>query len=1312
MPVTSATARMRIALGAQKKAALLNVTGKDADAVQAALLDPQLAFDGDDLLVGYTYRQLVNAHPGVRTQIGVRSLTDAMAHATDLYKREVNDAMDKARKDCRAFSAAIVDPEEPEFDPDAGSAQASRAILKKAPGIGISRDHKDADSMKGMMEMVTDNSSDIKLLFLEEFRAEDQDAMDAYLSSPPEEPMPPALAKRIADLNKQFNVDWEPILAKARAKKMKVFGIDSAICEPGVETSDPNYGERRVAVMNTFAADIMKKAMKDNPGEKFMTVCGSAHMTTHPGGIPGLPQMMGIPAVTVGTGGKLSIVRDDEGQRGMPAELELAFVDAAMTAAGQQFAAMPDKSSTKIDDRDLRTDVLKLARTFIAADRLKAPGDVAGLLGDAETKKLIAACLQRTKTRPDRLTKIKTAIDGEDMKTLSALIAEDPNIVRLVDKENGNLTLLHKALAGNKPKSAELLLEKGSDPNAPDASGNRPAHAAAQSLTDPKSASRLLIDLSDRGADMTLRGPDGKTPVDLAFQRSDTEVAGTLIEEGHGKIEELYVRAFVARARAAYSDRDPTKHDDFDKGELDKLARDRFAKMSAVTSLAKPSDIVAVMNVDDESDTAIEKLIERTKARRARKAEMSTAIKSDDDATVLRILNDDPLFKTLELDQARTVLTTAALKGSDALVGKLVDAGVDPNQVNSRGRTTLHELAGYEAPKSDKATHGRLAGTAVALVGKGADANAVNGAGQTALHLAGFRNNADMIKTLPGADPSIRDRRGWTAMDMTLASTCVEAEQAFYDKKLATPKPPTTDGKHSSVDILCGATHCNAPSTDDLNVRKMFEALYAVPELRPIVDLAAASACNDRKPPKGGLRIFANDSNNVGPLFGKSMGPSGAYDEKANTLLVCTKSDKLEGDPKGTLAHELTHMTAHLVSDDERTLPFTDDGEKAAYLKAIEDDLRKLESLNEKDPAQAFVKERISGRMNDYNTKKMGETDFSGADLRLLQEHIVSVPQLIASYGADYVREHVPNMFKFFTDFAAKAKTTLENDPRFAKGRTMIDPGKNAKLVQRLTAENAGPKAPQKTFLKPDNACFTPDAIIDKLRADVTARTGKASTTPGSGPTVLSGPGDFKLDAQEQKKLEAKLDVLHKALKRTMSPDRMARDISADQLPSLIESLSAEIVSGKGDRDLAKAGLLLSDTWNRKQKVERVKDRIAVGNSVNARDLAEASVLEAELKARGGSSNDDEWVAAALDTSDKKHLAAVDALATELQKSENKPLLEGDPAKLLRVLPLAVQDPKAIRVKPKRFGGPSKHVSIDVDSAKRKWVEALRNARA
>jgi ankyrin repeat protein len=1312
MPVTPATARLRIALGPQKKAALLNVAGPDAGAVQSALQDAQLAFDGDTLMVGYTYRQLVNIHPKLRVHIDVRSLTDAMKHATDLYKREVDEALTKARKDCRTSSDTFVEPKEPAFDPDADAAKASKEILKDAPGLGISRDHKDADSMKGMMDMVTDDGTDIKLLFLEEFRAEDQDAMNAYLSSAPEDPMPPALAKRISDLKGQFSVDWEPILAKARAKKMKVFGIDSAMCEPGVETTDPNYGERRVAVMNTFAADIMKKAMTENPGEKFMAVCGSAHMSTHPGGILGLPQIMGMPAVTVGTGGRLSIVRDDKAQRGMPNELELAFVDAAMTAAGKEFDAMSDKGSAKIDDRDLRPDIVKLAKNFITEDRLKQPSDVAGLVGDTETKKVIAACLQRTKTRAVRLTKIDTAIDGEDTKALTDLIAEDPNILRIVDKVNGNLTLLHKALAGNKPKSAELLLAKGSDPNAPDVKGNTPAHVAARSITDPKAASELLIDLAYGGSDMALRGPDGLTPVDLALQRGDTYVASKLIEEGHGKIEDLYVRDFMAKAREEYSDRNPKVHDDFDTGELDNLARSRFAKMAAVTRLVEPSDIAEVMNVDEVSDDAIADLIKRTKARRARKQEMSAAIDTDDDATVLRILKEDPLFASLELDQARTVLTTVALKGKNVLLGKLVDAGVDANQVSSRGRTTLHELAVYEAPKSDKATHGRLAGSAAVLVGKGADVNAVNGIGQTALHLAGFRNNADMIKALPGADATIRDKRGWTAMDMTLGSTCVEAEQAFYEKGLATKKPPLTDGQHSSIDILCGATHCNAPSDDELKVRKMFEALYAVPELRPIVDLAAASACNDRNPPKGGLRIFANNGNNVGTLFGKSMGPSGAYDEKANSLLICTKSDKLEGDPKGTLAHELTHMTAHLVSDDEQTLPFTNSKEKAEYLKAIEDDMRKLESLNESDPAQAFVKERISGRMADYNKKKGSETDFSGADLRLLQEHIVSVPQLIATYGVDYVREHVPNMFKFFTDFAAKAKTTLDTDPRFAEGRARIDPVKNSRLVQRLTTENAGPKPPEKTVLTPDDACFTPTAIIDKLRADVKARTGTVVATPGGGPSVLSGPGDFKLNPKAEKALEAKLAVLQKALVRTMAKDRMARDIAADQFPSLIESLSGAITSDKSDRDLAKAGLLLSDTWNRKQKIERIKDRIARGNGVSARDLAEASVLEAELMARGGSSNDDEWVAAALDTSDSKHIMAVTALKEELEKDENKRLLATDPATLLRVLPIAALNPKAIRVKPKRFGAPSKHVSIDVESTRREWVEALRHARA
>ena len=99
---------------------------------------------------------------------------------------------------------------------------------------------------------MNDDRKPVGMLFIEEFRIDSQQELDDFLNGPLEAPMGPKLKQRIAELKSNYNVDWEPILFKAKQKKVKLFGIDTNEAEPGVESNDPRYGERRVAVMNTI----------------------------------------------------------------------------------------------------------------------------------------------------------------------------------------------------------------------------------------------------------------------------------------------------------------------------------------------------------------------------------------------------------------------------------------------------------------------------------------------------------------------------------------------------------------------------------------------------------------------------------------------------------------------------------------------------------------------------------------------------------------------------------------------------------------------------------------------------------------------------------------------------------------------------------------------------------------------------------------------------------------------------------------------------------------------------------------------------
>src|SRR5262249_37150919 len=147
----------------------------------------------------------------------------------------------------------------------------------------------------------------------------------------------------------------------------------------------------------------------------------------------------------------------------------------------------------------------------------------------------------------------------------------------------------------------------------------------------------------------------------------------------------------------------------------------RYSALAKATKLTNADDIRDVLNVDDGSEAAIDNLIKVTKARKQRRAAMREAIAADKTDEAGAIIEADPLFTTLEFDNEQTALTMAALKGKNAMVLSMLQKGANPNHVNSRGRTTLHELCAQEVSKTDTAAQEKLTETAGILTDLGAD---------------------------------------------------------------------------------------------------------------------------------------------------------------------------------------------------------------------------------------------------------------------------------------------------------------------------------------------------------------------------------------------------------------------------------------------------------------------------------------------------------------------------------------------------------------------------------------------------------------
>lgn len=286
----------------------------------------EISYYGEDLLI--RNRALAGALKQA-FPYGMGSTVD-MLNATFLTpqaEKRRDDFLEDKRSDLRDLDYQDVPATTPAVDPGKSATDNLVAIAGSNPaGVSFGGGHGDVDRNQVMDELLkAPGHGGMSLFFIEELHVVDQPFIDQFITSSVGTAMPKELATRAKSI-----AGIEDMLTNIRdhnaqnpGDQLKVYGINSS----EAKMRDGKFApETRVAMMNAVAKDVIDGARAANPGEKFMSFVGAAHSNTHAGGVPGISQLFGVPAVAM-DGDKLKIDAEDKSLRGMPSAAEMKVVE-------------------------------------------------------------------------------------------------------------------------------------------------------------------------------------------------------------------------------------------------------------------------------------------------------------------------------------------------------------------------------------------------------------------------------------------------------------------------------------------------------------------------------------------------------------------------------------------------------------------------------------------------------------------------------------------------------------------------------------------------------------------------------------------------------------------------------------------------------------------------------------------------------------------------------------------------------------------------------------------------------------------------
>jgi hypothetical protein len=187
-------------------------------------------------------------------------------------------------------------------------------LLKTEEGVIIGENHSDDENRALLVALLPHlTQSGVTTIYLEAVRADYQELVDAYLKAPSSAPMSPELYRFLRGKGESKSSYLQVLQAIKAQGGLAVKAIDSLAATSRPYGGDSNTRDMaRELAMNQYAANTVRGDKGRSKGSKYIILAGRAHSNTqeHRGntlgmtdGVPGLSQLLGVPAVHTETGG-------------------------------------------------------------------------------------------------------------------------------------------------------------------------------------------------------------------------------------------------------------------------------------------------------------------------------------------------------------------------------------------------------------------------------------------------------------------------------------------------------------------------------------------------------------------------------------------------------------------------------------------------------------------------------------------------------------------------------------------------------------------------------------------------------------------------------------------------------------------------------------------------------------------------------------------------------------------------------------------------------------------------------------------------